>query len=60
MYDDFLEKINDNVFKEKVENHLRKFIKDVSDIKTDSCYRVLYTVRIVNMHTGNIIDIERD
>lgn len=59
MYDDLIEKIYDNDFKEKVENHLRKFIKDVSDIKIDSSYRVLYTVRIVNLHTGNIIDIER-
>ena len=53
------EKIYDNDFKEKVETHLREFIKKVSNIKTDSCYEVLYSVRIVNLHTGNVIDLER-
>jgi NMD protein affecting ribosome stability and mRNA decay len=59
MSDEVLEKIYDQVFKEKVENHLRDFIKEVSNIKTDSIYRVLYSVRIVNMNTGNVIDLER-
>lgn len=60
MCDYLLEKLYDLDFKEKVENHLKKFIKEVSDIKTDSSYSVLFTVRIVNLHTGNVIDIERD
>jgi NMD protein affecting ribosome stability and mRNA decay len=59
MSDELLEKIYDNVFKEKVETHLREFIKKVFDIKTDSNYRVLFSVRIVNLNTGNVIDIER-
>ena len=59
MSDEVLEKIYDNDFKEKVETHLREFIKKVFDIKTDSNYRVLFSVRIVNLHTGNVIDIER-
>lgn len=59
MSEELLEKIYDNDFKEKVETHLREFIKGVSDIKTDSNYRVLYSVRIVNLNTGNVIDIER-
>lgn len=59
MIDETLEKIHDDLFKEKVETHLREFIKGVSDIKTDSNYRVLYSVRIVNLNTGNVIDIER-
>jgi hypothetical protein len=59
MIDEKLEKIYDDLFKEKVETHLREFIKGVSDIKTDSNYRVLYFVRIVNLNTGNVIDIER-
>lgn len=59
MSDELLEKINDIDFKEKVETHLREFIKRVFDIKTDSNYRVLYSVRIVNLNTGNVIDIER-
>ena len=59
MSDELLEKIYDNDFKEKVETNLREFIKRVSDIKTDSNYRVLYSVRIVNMNTGNVIDIDR-
>ena len=52
------EKIYDELFKEKVETHLREFIKEVSNIKTDSSYYVLFSVRIVNLHTGNVIDIE--
>ena len=59
MCDESLEKIYDQIFKEKVETHLREFIKNVSNIKTDSNYRVLYSVRIVNLNTGNVIDIER-
>lgn len=53
------EKIYDELFKEKVETHLREFIKDVSNIQTNGSYRVLFFVRIVNLHTGNVIDIER-
>ena len=60
MCDELLEKIHDNDFKEKIENNLREFIKNVSNIKTDSSYRVLYSVRIINLNTGNVIDIERD
>ena len=60
MNDNLLENIYDSIFKEKVENHLREFIKEVLNIKTDSSYRVLFSVRIVNLHTGNVIDIERD
>ena len=59
MSDEVLEKIYDNDFKEKVETHLREFIKKVFDIKTDSNYRVLFSVRIINLNTGNVIDIER-
>ena len=59
MVDELLEKIYDEDFKAKVETHLREFIKKVSNIKTDSNYRVLFFVRIVNMNTGNVIDIER-
>lgn len=53
------EKIYDELFKEKVETHLREFIKEVSNIQTNGSYRVLFFVRIVNLHTGNVIDIER-
>lgn len=60
MSDELLEKIYDNDFKEKIETHLSEFIKKVLDIKTDSNYRVLFSVRIVNLNTGNVIDIERD
>lgn len=60
MIDEVLEKIYDENFKEKVETHLREFIKEVSNIKTDSNYRVLFSVRIVNLNTGNVIDIERN
>lgn len=59
MSDELLEKIYDNDFKEKIETHLSEFIKNVLDIKTDSNYRVLLSVRIVNLNTGNVIDIER-
>lgn len=59
MIDEVLEKIYDNDFKEKVETHLREFIKEVSNIKTDSNYRVLFFVRIINLNTGNVIEIER-
>lgn len=59
MCDYSLEKIYDQIFKENVETHLREFIKNVSNIKTDSNYRVLYSVRIVNLNTGDVIDIER-
>lgn len=59
MIDETLEKLHDVLFKENIETLLREFIKGVSDIKTDSNYRVLYSVRIVNMNTGNVIDIER-
>ena len=59
MSDEVLEKIYDEIFKEKVETHLREFIKEVSNIQTDSNYRVLFFVRIVNLHTGNVIEIER-
>lgn len=59
MSDETLEKLHDVLFKENVETHLREFIKKVSDIKTDSNYRVLFFVRVVNLHTGNVIDIER-
>lgn len=57
--DELLEKIHDEVFKEKVETHLREFIKKVLDIKTDSTYRILFSVRIINLNSGNVIDIER-
>lgn len=53
------EKIYDELFKEKVETHLREFIKEVSNIQTNGSYRVLFFVRIVNLHTGNVIEIER-
>ncbi len=61
MIDEVLEKIHDEIFKEMVEKYLQKFIKDVFDIKTkdEEKYRVLFYVRIVNMNTGNVIDIER-
>ncbi len=59
MCDYSLEKIYDQIFKENVEKHLREFIKNVSNIKTDSNYRVLYSVRIVNLNTGDVIDIDR-
>lgn len=61
MIDETLEKIHDEIFKEMVEKYLGKFIKDVLDIKTkdEEKYRVLFSVRIVNMNTGNVIDIER-
>ena len=59
MCDELLEKMYDEDFKAKVETHLREFIKCVSNIKTDSNYRVLYSVRIVNLNSGNVIDIER-
>lgn len=61
MIDYTLEKINDERFKEIVEAHLRKFINEVSKIKIcdDSNYRVLFFVRIVNMNSGNVIEIER-
>lgn len=59
MSDELLEQIHDTIFKENVETHLRQFVKEVSNIKTDSNYRVLYSVRIVNLNTGNVIDIER-
>lgn len=60
MSDEILENLYDVLFKENVETHLREFIKKVSDIKTDSNYRVLYSVRVINLNTGNVIDIERD
>lgn len=53
------EKIYDELFKEKVETHLREFIKEVSNIQTNGSYRVLFFVQIVNLHTGNVIEIER-
>jgi hypothetical protein len=53
------EKIYDELFKEKVETHLREFIKEVSNIQTNGSYRVLFFVRIVNLHTGDVIEIER-
>ena len=53
------EEIYDKLFKEKVETHLREFIKEVSNIQTHGSYRVLFFVRIVNLHTGNVIEIER-
>lgn len=56
---ELLEKIYDTNFKEKVETLLREFIKNVSNIKTDSNYRLLFSVRIINLNTGNVIDIER-
>ncbi len=59
MSDELLEKIYDEDFKEKTETHLREFIKKVSDIKTDSNYRVLFSVQIVNLNTGSIMNIER-
>lgn len=61
MIDLLQQKINDENFKEIVETHLRKFINDVSKIKIDddSNYRVLFSVRIVNMNTGSVIEIER-
>lgn len=61
MIDELLNKICDNEFKENVEIHLREFIKNVSniDMKFDVNYRVLFSVRIVNLNTGNVIDIER-
>ena len=61
MIDLLQQKINDENFKEIVETHLRKFINDVSKIKIDddSNYRVLFFVRIVNMNTGSVIEIER-
>lgn len=55
-----LEKINDKNFKEIVEMRLREFINGVSNIKTDSNYRVLFSVQIINLNTGSIINIERD
>lgn len=62
MIDPLMEKIRDENFKEIVETHLKKFINEVSKIKidNDSNYRVLFFVRIVNMNTGNVMDIERD
>lgn len=59
MSDELLENLSDLVFKDEIEKHLREFIKKVLDIKTDSNYRVLFSVRIVNLNTGNVIDIER-
>ena len=59
MSDELLENLSDLVFKDEVETYLREFIKKVFDIKTDSNYRVLFSVRIVNLNTGNVIDIER-
>lgn len=59
MIDYLLEKINDENFKEIVEMRLREFIKGVSNIKTDSNYRVLFSVQIVNLNTGSIMNIER-
>ena len=59
MSDELLEKLNDLSFKDKVESHLREFIKNVSYIKTDSNYRVLFSIKIININTGNVIDIER-
>lgn len=61
MNDELIEKINDNDFKEKVEIFLREFIKNVSniDVKRNVNYRVLFSVRIINLNTGNVIDIER-
>ena len=60
MIDYLLEKINDENFKDMVDMHLREFINGVSNIKTDSNYRVLYSVRIVNLNTGSVMDLERD
>lgn len=60
MIDLLLEKINDENFKEIVETHLRKFIQDVSNIKTDSSYRVLFSVQIVNRNTGSIMNLVRE
>lgn len=59
MIDYLLEKINDENFKDIVEMRLREFINGVSNIKTDSNYRVLFSVQIVNLNTGNIMNIER-
>lgn len=59
MSDELLENLSDLAFKDEIEKHLREFIKKVLDIKTDSNYRVLFSVRIINMNTGNVIDIER-
>lgn len=59
MSDELLEKLRDSIFKDEIEKNLREFIKKVIDIKTDSNYRILFSVRIINMNTGNVIDIER-
>ena len=59
MIDYLLEKINDENFKEIVEMRLREFINGVSNIKTDSNYKVLFSVQIVNLNTGSIMNIER-
>lgn len=59
MIDYLLEKINDENFKDIVEMRLREFINGVSKIKTDSNYRVLFSVQIVNLNTGSIMNIER-
>ena len=59
MIDYLLEKINDENFKDIVEMRLREFINGVSNIKTDSNYRVIFSVQIVNLNTGSIMNIER-
>ena len=59
MIDYLLEKINDENFKDIVEMRLREFINGVSNIKTDSNYRVIFSVQIVNLKTGSIMNIER-
>ena len=60
MIDLLLEKINDENFKEIVETHLIKFIQDVSNIKTDSNYRVLFSIQIINQNTGSIMNLVRE
>lgn len=60
MIDYLLENINDENFKEIVEMRLKEFINGVSNIKTDSNYRVLFSVQIVNKNTGHIINILRE
>lgn len=60
MIDFLLERINDENFKEIVEMRLREFINGVSKIKTDSNYRVLVSVQIINLNTGSIMNIVRE
>lgn len=53
------QKLNDSLFEEEVEKFLKIFIENVLSIRSESNYKVIFAVNIINTETGDRIEIIR-